>query len=383
MDFLNQQLASDAGIAKVAFNREYPIGHAAPSQPLSRNELESTFERLRDWSAEITVPVKLVNWSEFHDPLQDCPAGYRLISVMQNGDVTPCSLLYNISRAFKVGNLLHHPPELLKYRLETFHRDLQRYNAKTELNTPRCATCDLTAQCHGGCLAALPIASNRIVERTCSLSPTRAFDPQRVLLKDLHNGIHASYTPKKRRTHRGKPPEIDTTVEERIRAFVVEQLHPTDLAHNLEHIESVVAIARYISKRERASTRITIPAAFLHDIAPREPAMHYLHTFKSANFGIAFLASLNVFGPEELDHIQSAIVTSSFGGHILGLEPQSLEARVVRDADLLDAIGARELRGSLPSTKHTVGGRWDTRHKIRRARWTLSILTSLGRTNLP
>jgi uncharacterized protein len=69
--------------------------------------------------------------------------------------------------------------------------------------------------------------------------------------------------------------------------------------------------------------------------------MHYLHTFKSAQIGVAFLSGLGAFSQEELDHIHAAIITSSYGAHILGLEPVSLEGEVVRDADLLDAIGAR------------------------------------------
>jgi len=59
----------------------------------------------------------------------------------------------------------------------------------------------------------------------------------------------------------------------------VSQLAATDLAHTMEHIDCVVAPARYISLKEGASTKITIPTGHFHDSAPREPAMHHMHTF--------------------------------------------------------------------------------------------------------
>ena len=127
----------------------------------------------------------------------------------------------------------------------------------------------------------------------------------------------------------------------KIREFVRAKLKPTDLAHTLEHVDCVADLAKHISKKEGASLKITVPAAYFHDIAPREPAMHHMHTFKSAILAKDFLQKIGLFTEEEIIHVQYCIYTSSYGSYLLGYQPLSLEAKVVRDADWLDAIGAR------------------------------------------
>ena len=43
----------------------------------------------------------------------------------------------------------------------------------------------------------------------------------------------------------------------------------------------------------------------------------------------------------EIEKIGDVIMTSSYESHLKGMEPASLEAKVLRDADWLDAMGAR------------------------------------------
>ncbi len=338
--FLDSQLKLHTGISKIAFKREFQIGHAAAVKPLTASELSTTYQLLSTWANSAPVPISFVNWSEFHLPLQSCPAGKSLICVMQNGDVTPCSLLYNTSRSFRVGSLLQDSPFELRRRLISFHDDLIKYNAKTEANTPACASCNFKTFCGGACLASLPITSNRLVQRTCKDSPDRTFDPQRKLLKDLHDNFHEVYSPEPKKFVSPKE-NLSSSVEQQIRDYVFANLQPTDLAHTIEHIDYVAALAKRISIEEGAATRITVPAAYFHDVAPREPAMHHMHTFKSAWTAHEFLSQLGGFSEDEILHIQYAIYTSSYGSHLLGYRPLSLEANVVRDADFLEAIGAR------------------------------------------
>lgn len=339
LNYLGEAIATYKNIDRIAFNREYPIGFAAGSKVQTKTELGNTFNAILKWSKLIPVPVSMVNWSEFHAPLQNCPAGQSIVSVQQNGDVTPCSLLYNITRSFTAGNILRDPMDLITSRLGLFAQDLVKYYEQTEHNTPSCKTCRYRMQCGGGCLAALPIASNHIPRRTCEVAPRRIKDHERSLISEFHHSYHELYSPEP------KPfvvanEKLSEDVEERIRDYVSKKLVPSDLAHTMDHIDCVVKLAKLISEEEGASQKITIPAAYFHDIAPREAAMHHMHTYKSATLA-GYLQRINDFTPEEIKHIQYCIITSSYGSYLLGYKPLSLEAKVVRDADWLDAIGAR------------------------------------------
>jgi uncharacterized protein len=340
LDFLSEAAERYRSVEKIAFNREYPIGFAASSDPQSKTELKETFATISGWSEDMRVPVSLVNWSEFNAPLQHCPAGRQIVSVQQNADVTPCSLLYNITRSFMAGNLLRDPVEVIANRLEIFTRDLSAYYKRTEQNTPSCATCQFKAVCGGGCLAMLPIASNHIPRRTCEKAPKRIKDHERIIISDFHQKYHEVYSPELREFVAPRE-RLAETVEKRMREYVDKKLVPSDLAHTMEHVDSVVILAKLISEAEGASLKITVPAAYFHDAAPREAAMHHMHTIKSAVLAGEYLQKSGLFTPEEIIHIQYCIITSSYGSYLLGYRPLSLEAKVVRDADWLDAIGAR------------------------------------------
>lgn len=315
LDFLSKVTERYKNIDKIAFNREYPVGFAAESRPQTKTELKHTFAMIFDWSRGMSVPVSMVNWSEFHIPLQVCPAGRHMVSIQQNADVTPCSLLYNITRSFRAGNLLKDPVDIIADRLNIFAQDLGKYYRKTEANTPSCVDCGYRADCGGGCLAMLPIASNHVPRRTCEIASRRIKNHERSLISDFHHMYHEVYSPEQREFVAPNE-KLSETTEERIRDYVKNKLEPPDLAHTMEHIDYVVKLAKTISEEEGASQKITVTAAYFHDIAPREAAMHHMHTYKSAALAEEYLRRLDDFTPEEIVHIQYCIITSSYGSYL-------------------------------------------------------------------
>jgi uncharacterized protein len=135
--------------------------------------------------------------------------------------------------------------------------------------------------------------------------------------------------------------EINPKLEKQIRDFVRERHRNADIAHGFDHVEYVVNMAKKIALSEGAALRIVVPAAYLHDIVPRNQVESFhLHTDESAAEGKRFLESMG-FSEDEIERIGEVISTSSYESFLKGREPQSLEAKVVRDADWLDAIGAR------------------------------------------
>jgi len=340
LDRLPVILSKYSNISKIAFNREYPIGHAVEYEPQSKSDLQETYVSIETWAKGVSIPVTLVNWDIFHAPLQSCPAGRNLISVMPNADVTPCSLLYNLTRSFRIGNLIKDEIDDILERSNTFSKEIVKYNELTKKKTRACSTCKMEDACGGGCPAMLPIASNHISRRTCKLAPRRVADHERKILSDLHRSFHIGYSPDPK-IFISPNEELPNYIEKKIRRFVNQRLEPSDLAHTIEHIDCVVSLTKVISKEEGASLKITVPASYFHDICSREPAMHHMHTFKSVIVAKNFLQQFDFFSDEELKHIQYCIYTSSYGSYLLGYLPLSLEAKVVRDADWLDAIGAR------------------------------------------
>ena len=112
----------------------------------------------------------------------------------------------------------------------------------------------------------------------------------------------------------------------------------TDLAHDLLHVKRVVKLATKIAQEEHAEVNVVLPAAWLHDCLsyPKNHALRALSSLHAADKAIVFLHSIHY--PEKyLLAIHHAIAAHSVSG---GIEATSLEAKIVQDADRLDASGA-------------------------------------------
>ena len=105
-----------------------------------------------------------------------------------------------------------------------------------------------------------------------------------------------------------------------------------DASHDFQHIERVYANAEAILKTEpKADREIVLLAVYLHDVSDAK----YAET-KEAEERI--LNSLDLDKAKK-QHIRDIIASVSFNGGN-ELEAKSIEAKIVRDADRLDAIGA-------------------------------------------
>jgi uncharacterized protein len=111
-----------------------------------------------------------------------------------------------------------------------------------------------------------------------------------------------------------------------------------DAAHDVEHVRRVVANAKRLARAEGAPLDVVVPAAWLHD---------FVHVAKdspdraraSALAADEAIRLLGAWGhpPLLLPEIAHAIEAHSFSA---GIAPRTLAARVVQDADRLDALGA-------------------------------------------
>ena len=111
-----------------------------------------------------------------------------------------------------------------------------------------------------------------------------------------------------------------------------------DPAHDLEHLKRVVRMAKSLCEKENADPNVVIPAAWLHDFIniPKNDPRRAQASRLCADAAITFLRSVSY--PEKyFGGIAHAIAAHSFSA---GITPTTIEARVVQDADRLDALGA-------------------------------------------
>ena len=109
-----------------------------------------------------------------------------------------------------------------------------------------------------------------------------------------------------------------------------------DPAHGWEHIERVYRLAVYIAEQENADTFIVDMAALMHDIGHLSTDTSLHHADLSMSMAGELLSAHDVSSGMQ-EAILHAIASHSFS---LGIEPRTLEAKVVRDADRLDSLGA-------------------------------------------
>ncbi|PDW01577.1 HD domain-containing protein [Candidatus Viridilinea mediisalina] len=129
-----------------------------------------------------------------------------------------------------------------------------------------------------------------------------------------------------------------TSWEARFAAFIERSEMQADVAHDREHVRRVVANARRLADAEGADLAIVIPAAWLHDcvVLPKNSPQRPLASAMAATAASSFLA-LAGYPPFHIPAIAHAILAHSFSAAIA---PLTLEARIVQDADRLDALGA-------------------------------------------
>ena len=109
-----------------------------------------------------------------------------------------------------------------------------------------------------------------------------------------------------------------------------------DPAHGWEHIQRVYRLAVFIAEQENADIFIVSMAALMHDIGHLSTGTSLHHADLSMSMAGELLVSYGISAATR-EAILHAIEAHSFS---LGIEPRTLEAQVVRDADRLDAIGA-------------------------------------------
>jgi uncharacterized protein len=122
-----------------------------------------------------------------------------------------------------------------------------------------------------------------------------------------------------------------------IKSVIQKQFENESTGHDWFHIERVYNMATFLQKTEGGDLEIIELAALLHDVSD--------HKFNggSATLGgdIAFEMLINLnYSPVKAEKVREIINQVSFKGANVEHLTSSIEAKIVQDADRLDAIGA-------------------------------------------
>ena len=111
-----------------------------------------------------------------------------------------------------------------------------------------------------------------------------------------------------------------------------------DPAHDYSHILRVYKNAQKITKHEKADSKIVLAAVLLHDIVqfPKSDPRNKTASEKSAILAKKILQKHD-FSESEIAVICDAIRDHSYSR---GKTPQTIEGKILQDADRLDALGA-------------------------------------------
>ena len=118
----------------------------------------------------------------------------------------------------------------------------------------------------------------------------------------------------------------------------ISQLEAIDPGHDINHIKRVVKSAIQFAEQEQAEMAVVLPAAWLHDcvqVAKNSPLRNQASQL-AAEHAIELLIEWQY--PEKYHQaIAHAIAAHSFSANIAC---ETLAAKVVQDADRMDALGA-------------------------------------------
>lgn len=129
----------------------------------------------------------------------------------------------------------------------------------------------------------------------------------------------------------GMDDEID-----RMRTYVETALEASG-SHGFDHILRVTRLCEAIGRAEGADMRVLIPAALFHDVArPLEEERGLRHEEEGVRVAEAYLRAVH-YDPVLIPAVAHAIRTHRYRSCAT---PETLEAKILSDADKLDALGA-------------------------------------------
>jgi len=125
---------------------------------------------------------------------------------------------------------------------------------------------------------------------------------------------------------------------DQIRELAEREMQGADPGHGIDHVARVVSNTLRLIPIEKADPMICLPAAWLHDsiLLPKNSIDRSKASRLAADHAVELLRKIGYPEPT-IPEIHHAIEAHSFSA---GIPCRTIEARVVQDADRLEALGA-------------------------------------------
>ncbi|MFH1064109.1 MAG: HD domain-containing protein [Candidatus Woesearchaeota archaeon] len=130
-------------------------------------------------------------------------------------------------------------------------------------------------------------------------------------------------------------------MEQLIQQLLVEadkRIKKDDPSHDLDHASRVLSNSRHISSYEGGDLTIITPAALFHDVVtyPKDDPRSRKAAYESSLVAGEILSNMD-YPREKIPLVMRAIVEHSYSA---GIRPETLESKIVQDADRLECTGA-------------------------------------------
>lgn len=140
-----------------------------------------------------------------------------------------------------------------------------------------------------------------------------------------------------------------TTLRKRLIDEARRVISDNDPSHDLGHALRVLSNAEYIVRFEGGDLEVIIPAALFHDAAnyqKDDPRAKYAPE-ESIRVVRKILERLSDYHREKIARVEKVIIEHSYSN---GIKPESLDSKIMQDADRLEATGAIAIMRTFCST---------------------------------
>jgi len=143
---------------------------------------------------------------------------------------------------------------------------------------------------------------------------------------------------------------MDAELRNKLIQIAKEKISCEDPSHDFEHALRVLSNAEHISIKEGGDLDIIIPSALFHDLIvyqKDDPDRYKSQEESAVQAEKILLDNLLTFPKDKISYVKTCILECSFSR---GIIPDSIESKILQDADGLEATGAISIMRTYSST---------------------------------